>query len=148
MRSHEAELPHQHLLQASYNNKSINIAYQRKKDEEPCRKAQNQDAGCIINGSERNALIIAVCVCVHSVLSNSVTPWQEYWRGFPFPSPRNLLNPGIKPRLLCILHWQAEFFTPSHLGSPDSRWENTKSVSNMEMSLQATEELWRGILLA
>ena len=24
-------------------------------------------------------------------------PRQEYWRGFPFPSPRDLPNPGIKP---------------------------------------------------
>ena len=23
---------------------------------------------------------------------------QEYWSGFPFPSPGNLPNPGIKPR--------------------------------------------------
>ena len=23
---------------------------------------------------------------------------QEYWSGLPFPSPRDLLNPGIKPR--------------------------------------------------
>ena len=23
---------------------------------------------------------------------------QEYWSGLPFPSPRNLPNPGIKPR--------------------------------------------------
>jgi len=22
---------------------------------------------------------------------------QEYWSGLPFPSPRDLLNPGIKP---------------------------------------------------
>ena len=22
---------------------------------------------------------------------------QEYWSGLPFPSPGNLLNPGIKP---------------------------------------------------
>ena len=47
-----------------------------------------------------------------SVLSDSiVTPWtvthqaplsmgfprQEYWRGLPFPSPRDLTNPGIRP---------------------------------------------------
>ena len=46
-------------------------------------------------------------------MSNSfVTPWtvaclvslsmgfsrQEYWSGVPFPSPRDLLNPGIEPR--------------------------------------------------
>ena len=24
-------------------------------------------------------------------------PRQEYWSGLPFPSPGNLLNPGIKP---------------------------------------------------
>ena len=27
-------------------------------------------------------------------------PRQEYWSGLPFPSSRNLPNPGIKPRLL------------------------------------------------
>ena len=47
-----------------------------------------------------------------SVMSDSVTPWtvayqaplsmgfsrQEYWSGVPFPSPGDLLNPGIEPR--------------------------------------------------
>ena len=47
-----------------------------------------------------------------SVMSNSVTPWtvphqasqsmgfsrQEYRSGYPFPSPRDLPNPGIEPR--------------------------------------------------
>ena len=23
--------------------------------------------------------------------------WQEYWSGLPFPSPGDLLNPGIEP---------------------------------------------------
>ena len=23
---------------------------------------------------------------------------QEYWNGLPFPSPKDLLNPGIEPR--------------------------------------------------
>ena len=27
---------------------------------------------------------------------------QEYWRGLPFPSPRYLPNPGIKPRSLTL----------------------------------------------
>ena len=45
-------------------------------------------------------------------MSNSATPWiaahqaplsmgfsrQEYWSGLPFPSPRGLPKPGIKPR--------------------------------------------------
>ena len=48
----------------------------------------------------------------HSVVSDSETPWtiacqaplsmgfskQEYWNGFPFPSPRDLPNPEIEPR--------------------------------------------------
>ena len=55
-----------------------------------------------------------VCVCVSfscSVVSNSFAtpwtvarqaplsmefPWQQYWSGLPFPSPEDLLNPGIK----------------------------------------------------
>ena len=27
---------------------------------------------------------------------------QEYWSGYPFPSPNNLLNPGIKPGLAVL----------------------------------------------
>ena len=52
------------------------------------------------------------CMCVCSVMSDSLgPPWtvarqaplsmdffrQEYWSGLPFPSPRDLLNPGIQP---------------------------------------------------
>ena len=54
-----------------------------------------------------------ICVSVsRSVVSDSVTPWtvacqappsmgfsrQEYWCGFPFPSPGDLPDPGIVPR--------------------------------------------------
>ena len=65
----------------------------------------------------------SVCVCVrvigHSVVSDFTTPRivahqallpmgfprQEYWSGLPFPTPGNLLGPGIKPcRLLHLLH--------------------------------------------
>ena len=24
--------------------------------------------------------------------------WQEYWSGLPFPSPGDLLNPGLEPQ--------------------------------------------------
>ena len=43
----------------------------------------------------------------HSVMSNSATPWtiesiefskSEYWCGYPFSSPGDLSNPGIKSR--------------------------------------------------
>ena len=65
-------------------------------------------------GSEYILLIhIYACVCVvggrHSVMSDSLwtvahqaplymeSSRQEYWSGFPFPSPCNLPDPGIKP---------------------------------------------------
>ena len=52
-----------------------------------------------------------MCCVSHSVVSNSATPWtiacqaplsmdfsrQEYWSGLPFPSPRDLSDPGIEP---------------------------------------------------
>ena len=57
---------------------------------------------------------LCVCVCVWSHFSHvqlSVTTWivacqaslsmgfprQQYWSGLPFPSPKDLPNPGIKP---------------------------------------------------
>ena len=63
-------------------------------------------------------------VCVLSCFSFVrlfVTPWirvrqsllsmefskQEYWSELPCPLPGDLLDPGIKPCLSCLLHWQA-----------------------------------------
>ena len=42
---------------------------------------------------------------------------QEYWSGVPFPSPGDRPNSGIEPRLLCLLHWQADSLPLNHLGS-------------------------------
>ena len=74
--------------------------------------------------------VLSCILCVCSVVPNSfVTLWsvvcqallsiglsrQEYRSGLPFPSPGNLLTQGSNPRLLCLLHWQANSL--SHLGS-------------------------------
>ena len=40
-------------------------------------------------------------------------PRQEYWNGFPFPSPGDLPNPGIKPALA------SGFFTTQSPGKPN-----------------------------
>ena len=49
---------------------------------------------------------VCVCVCVsHSLVSDSLWPHglsmkfsrQEYWSGWPFPSPGDLPDPGIEP---------------------------------------------------
>ena len=34
---------------------------------------------------------------------------QEHWSALPFPSPGDLLEPGIKPTSLVLLSWQADF---------------------------------------
>ena len=58
-------------------------------------------------------------------MSDSATPWtvirqaplsmgfskQEYWSGSPFPSPRDLPNPGIKPMSLKSPTLAGLFFT-------------------------------------
>jgi len=38
-------------------------------------------------------------------------PRQEYWRGWPFPSPEDLPNPGIKPEALASPELAGGFFT-------------------------------------
>ena len=66
--------------------------------------------------------------CVLNCLRLSVTPWteahqgplsmefsrQEYWSGLPFPSPGvqvGIIPPqGLNSCLLCLLHWQVDFF--------------------------------------
>ena len=63
-------------------------------------------------------MCVCMCVCTRarSVMSNSTSPWtvahqaplsiefsrQEYWRGLPFPSPRDLPNPGIEHKSLVL----------------------------------------------
>ena len=49
-------------------------------------------------------------------------PRQEYWSGFPFASPGDLINPGVKPTLL---HWQKYSLPLSHeelLPSAPKNW--------------------------
>ena len=41
---------------------------------------------------------------------------QEYWSGLPFPSPRDLPNPGIEPRSLLS---RQTLYCLSHQGNPD-----------------------------
>ena len=45
-------------------------------------------------------------------------PRQEYWSRLPCPPPGDPPDPGIAPRLSCLLHWQAGSSLLRHLGSP------------------------------
>ena len=42
---------------------------------------------------------------------------QEYCRGWPFPPPGDLPDPGVKPTPPISLHCQADSLTMHHLGS-------------------------------
>ena len=76
------------------------------------------------------------CGCVlsrFSCVQLCVTPWaiacqaplsmglsrQKYWSRLPFPFPGNLPNPGSKPHLLCLLHWQVDSLPLVPSGKPN-----------------------------
>ena len=71
-------------------------------------------------------------VCMLSWFWLSATPWiiihqaslsmglsrQEYWNGLPFPSPRDLPDPGIKPMFPVAPVLQADSLPMNYWGSP------------------------------
>ena len=52
-------------------------------------------------------------------------PRQEYRSGLPFPSPADLLDPGIEPASPAVA---GRFFTTEPVGSPEITTANTYSV--------------------
>ena len=73
-----------------------------------------------------------MCVCVRSVMSDSVTPWtvacqvplsmgfprQEYWSVLPFPIPGDLPDPGVEPASPVSPALASGFFTTPPPGMP------------------------------
>ena len=49
---------------------------------------------------------------------------QEYWSGFPFPSPGDLPDPGIEPAAPALARG---FFTPEPAGKPTLNANNVDS---------------------
>ena len=45
---------------------------------------------------------------------------QEYWNGLPFPSPRNLPDPGLQPMCTDSPAWLADCLLLSHQGNPET----------------------------
>ena len=52
---------------------------------------------------------------------------QEYWSGWPFPSPGDLLNPGIEPISSALAD---RFFT----AEPPERWGKTRRVTQIQIT--------------
>ena len=43
---------------------------------------------------------------------------QEYCSRLPFPPLRDILDPGIQPTSLCLLHWQVDSLPTIPAGKP------------------------------
>ena len=54
--------------------------------------------------------------------------WQEYWRELPFPSPRDLPDPGIKPTSLAAPALAGRFFITEPPGKSFFTEVNLNSV--------------------
>ena len=60
-------------------------------------------------------------------------PRQEYWDGLPFPSPRDLPDPGIEPG---VPHCRQTLYRLSHQGSPEKAERVSKpSITSCEQFL-------------
>ena len=85
---------------------------------------------------------VSVCVLSHRVVPNSVIPWiidPRLFGPWDFPGKNTRADchfliqifptQGLKPNLLCLMHWQADSLALCHLGSPfryrADRWMNT-----------------------
>ena len=76
-----------------------------------------------------------LCLCMFNCIQFFVPPWtvahqgplskkfssQEYWSGLPFPSPGDLLHPGIKSRSLTSPALAGRFFTS---------WANSEALTH------------------
>ena len=79
-----------------------------------------------------------MCVCVLSCVQLFVTPWivacqaplatgfpkKEYWSGLPFPSPGDLLGPGIEPGSPALA---GRLFTTEPPGKPINAYEGSST---------------------
>ena len=82
---------------------------------------------------------------------------QEYWHGLPFHPPGDLSNPGIKPSLLCLLHWQVgslplvpsgkpttyDIHLPNHVNLTPKLHPIPKGTSLIKLSNIAVVHIWR-----
>ena len=59
--------------------------------------------------------LVTLWTVAHQTPLSMGFPGQEYWSGLPFPSPGDLLDPGIEPTFPALA---GRFFTAEILGKP------------------------------
>jgi len=63
---------------------------------------------------------------------------QEHWNGLPFPSPRDLSEPGIKPGSPA---WQVDSLPLSHQGRPSKALQlNNKKTTQLKHGQKTGKE--------
>ena len=62
---------------------------------------------------------LQLCATLQAALSMGF-PRQEYWSGFPCPSPGDLPDPGMEPAILThgLLHWREGSLSLGPPGKP------------------------------
>ena len=63
-------------------------------------------------------LFVTLWTVAHQASQSMGLSRQEYWSRLPFPSPRDLPNPGIKPASLVSPALTSGFFTTEPPGKP------------------------------
>ena len=88
--------------------------------------------------------LFCVCVCIHIYIYTNT--YIEYWSGWPFPSPGDLPNPGIKPRSPAL---QVVSLPDEPPGKPKNtgvgslsllQWTNQESNPGIEPGYPALQE--------
>ena len=75
-------------------------------------------------------LFVTLWTVTHQALSMGFSR-QDYWSGFPFPSPEDLPDPGIKPGYLSS---QADSLPSEPPGKPQSKYRCNESILTSSMS--------------
>ena len=78
---------------------------------------------------------MTLCTAAHQTPLSMGFPRQEYWSGFPFPSPGNLPDPGIEPGSPA---WQADSLPLSRLGSPRIFWLHSNAQEPVHLAGHVT----------
>ena len=68
---------------------------------------------CTLNHVSRVRLFVTLWTVAHQAPLSMGLSRQEYWSGWPCPSPGDLPNPGIKPTCLMSPALAGKFFTTS-----------------------------------
>ena len=89
---------------------------------------------------------MCVCTCTHllscvqQALLSMGFPRQEYWSGFPFPPPGDLLDPGIEPLSPALV---GRFFTTLPPGKQERyiKQKQYSSVITTQVKSQHREDM-------